>query len=109
MPQPRARLSMDRLVEKWRDRIDVVARNLTDFNDSEDWRYVRARIRSHPNASTRPFIGKTAEIAKAVEIAFDGLWKDYLLVQSVVNEAASKAAKSSLLSNRDGEVRWLLE
>lgn len=109
MPSLRARLSIDRLVEKWRGRIDVVARNLTDFNDSEDWRYVRARIRSHPNASARPFIGRTAETAQAIEIAFDGLWKDYLLVQSVVDEAASKAAKSSLLSNREGEVRWLLE
>lgn len=102
-------VSTDQLVAQWRNRIDTIARNLTDFNNSEEWRRVRARLRAPADAVSLPaYKGETLRAAQAIEVAFEGLWKDYLLVQSVVGEALAKASKRSLLSNRDAEIRWLL-
>ena len=88
------------LAREWRERISKIARNLTDFNDSE----ACVRVKGHMSDATTAYQGRTAEAAREALGALDALWQDYLLLSRVVDDADALAKKSSLLSNHDGEV-----
>jgi hypothetical protein len=92
------------LARQWRERISKIARNLTDFNDSE----ACVRVKSRMNGAGRGFSGLTAAAAKEAFGALDGLWQDYLLLSRVVDDADALARKSGLLSNNDAQVVAML-
>lgn len=99
-------IPLDVLLSTWSERLDTIARNLTDFNDSEEWR----RIRAHSRDACEPaYVGKTLSTAQAIQTAVDGLWRDFLLVQGVVGDAVETSKKSGILSNTEAAARFLLE
>ena len=92
------------LAREWRERISKIARNLTDFNDSE----ACVRVKGRMSDATTAYQGRTAEAAREALGALDALWQDYLLLSRVVDDADALAKKSGILSNHDGEVVAML-
>ena len=92
------------LAREWRERISKIARNLTDFNDSE----ACVRVKGRMSDATTAYQGRTAEAAREALGALDALWQDYLLLSRVVDDADALAKRSGILSNHDGEVVAML-
>jgi len=92
------------LAAAWRERVAKIARNLTDFNDSEAAVRVKARMGDPASA----YQGRTGAAAREALTALDALWQDYLMLSRVVDEADALARKSGLLANYDSEVVALL-
>ncbi len=93
-----------RLSEEWQGRLATIARNLTDFHESEAATRVRARLAD----PMRTYSGRTATEARRAAEALAGLWQDYLLVSKVVDEATALAHRSALLPSRDEDVVAML-
>ena len=93
-----------RLAQEWRERISRIARNLTDFNDSE----ACVRTKGRMSDASRAYTGRTQKAAREAVVALDALWQDYLLLSRVVDEADGLAKKSSILANHDAEVAAML-
>jgi len=96
--------SASQLASDWGSKIAKIARNLTDFSDSE----ACTRVRERTKDPATPYVGKTSELACQATDALDGLWQDYLLLSQVVDEASALAKRSSLLSNTDARVIEML-
>ncbi len=103
-PPPPVEMDAAQLARAWSDKLAKIARNLTDFNDSEACIRVKARTQD----DVRPWRGRTAEHARQAMSALDGLWQDYLLLSKVVDEAAALVKRSNFLSNTDDKVVALL-
>ncbi len=89
-------------VERWRERLDLVARNLNDLSLSETLRTARAGLLPGPCAWT----GDTAQVALRTSTAARRLWTDYLLLSGVV-DGANDLACSGRADASDG-IRSLL-
>jgi hypothetical protein len=92
------------LAKEWRECISKIARNLTDFNDSEACVRVKGRMSDAGSA----YQGRTADAAREAVGALDALWQDYLLLSRVVDEADALVQKSGIFSNHDDEVVAML-
>ncbi len=102
---PRPDLSAGALASSWRERLSNISRNLTDFNESDDATLVRTSV----DDPVSPYVGRTHAEAEKATNALRGLWQDYLALSAIVDQAHSLSRRSGFLTNRDAEVRDLLE
>lgn len=93
-------MSAVKLAEEWDGRISRIARNLTDFTDSDAARLVRLRAAR--------YAGRTAtEASRAIE-ALKAVNDDYLVLLGIVDEAVRESRRTGLFTNRDETVHRLL-
>jgi hypothetical protein len=91
-------------VAVWQDRLAVVSRNLAEINELPALLRIKARLRAKPDA----YAGETqTRIADALA-ALDVMWKDYLLLNALIDEADALHRQSSLFHDRAAEIRELL-
>ena len=88
----------------WQDRLALVSRNLGEMNELPALLRVKARLR----AASDFYAGETASRIGDALAALDDLWKDYLLLNALLDEAEVLHKQSGLFHDHEAEVRELL-
>lgn len=99
-------LHVDDLVTTWQDKVNVISRNIADLTEAEATKRIQNRMRG----TAKPALtGLTLERAQVAFKAIDVLLNDFLLLESVVSQAADLHRRSNLFRSNEEEVRQLLE
>ena len=88
----------------WQDRLALVSRNLGEMNELPALLRVKARLRAAPDF----YAGETASRIGDALAALDDLWKDYLLLNALLDEAETLHKQSGLFHDHEAEIRELL-
>ncbi|HXW30188.1 MAG TPA: hypothetical protein VEK55_12565 [Xanthobacteraceae bacterium] len=88
----------------WQDRLAVVSRNLADINQLPALLAIKARLRRRPDT----YVGETATRLGDALAALDELWKDYLLLNALLDQAEGLRRQGSLFRTHDAEIEALL-
>jgi hypothetical protein len=88
----------------WQDRLALVSRNLGEMNALPALLRLKAQLRATPNC----YAGETAARINDALAALDDLWKDYLLLNALLDEAESLRKQSGLFHDYQPEVNALL-
>lgn len=97
---------VDDLVTTWQDKVNVISRNIAELTEAE----ATKRIRNKMLGRAKPaYTGLTLEKSQVAFKAIDVLLNDYLLLESVVTQAADLHRRSNLFRSNEEEVRNLLE
>jgi hypothetical protein len=91
-------------IAAWQDRLALVSRNLAEINEFPALARVKARMRASP-----PFYaGETASRIADALVALDELWKDYLLLNVLLDEVEALRKQSSLFHDNEDAIDELL-
>jgi hypothetical protein len=96
---------VEQWVQTWQDQLATISRNITDLAEAEFARRIKNRMRGF---STPAYRGRTLEQSKTAFAALDSLLGDYLLLDSVVTQAANLAKRQGIFQSYEEEVRALL-
>jgi len=88
----------------WQDRLALVSRNLGEINELPALQRVKARLRANPEL----YAGETAPRINDALAALEELWKDYLLLNALLDEADTLHKQSGMFHDHEGEIRALL-
>jgi hypothetical protein len=88
----------------WQDRLALVSRNLGEINELPALARVKARLRAMPDC----YAGETASRIGDALAALDDLWKDYLLLNALIDQAESLHKQSGMFHDHESEIRELL-
>jgi len=88
----------------WQDRLALVSRNLGEINELPALQRIKARLRATPKF----YAGETASRITDALAALDELWKDYLLLNALLDEADALRKRSGIFHGHEAEVRELL-
>jgi hypothetical protein len=88
----------------WQDRLALVSRNLGEINELPTLQRVKARLRTTPEF----YAGETASRIGDALAALDELWKDYLLLNALLDEADTLHKQSGMFHDHEAEIRELL-
>ena len=88
----------------WQDRLALVSRNLSEINELPALQRVKARLRATPDF----YAGDTASRVNDALAALDDLWKDYLLLNALIDQADTLHKQSGIFHDRESEMRELL-
>ena len=89
----------------WQGRLALVSRNLGEINEHPAVLRMKARRRDTPSF----FTGETAWRVDETLAALDALWKDYLLLNAMLDEADGLRKQSGLFQSHDAEIDALLD
>ena len=89
----------------WQSRLASVGRNLGELNQHPSVLRMRARRCDTPSF----FTGETASRVEETLATLDELWKDYLLLTAMIDEADGLHQQSGLFQSHDSEIHDLLE
>ena len=101
-------MTSDSIAEKlagWQDRLARVSRNLGEINDHSALLRIKARLRDRPDC----YSGETAARIDNTLAALDELWKDYLLLNALLDQADGLRKQSGLFHTYDPEIDDLLD
>jgi hypothetical protein len=88
----------------WQDRLAVVSRNLSEINALPALQRIKARLRAAPDF----YVGDTASRVSDAIAALDDLWKDYLLLNALIDQADALRRQSGIFHDHESEIRELL-
>jgi hypothetical protein len=88
----------------WQDRLALVSRNLSEINELPALQRVKTRLRATPDFYT----GDTASRINDALAALDDLWKDYLLINALLDQADTLRKQSGMFHDHEAEIRELL-
>ena len=88
----------------WQDRLALVSRNLGEINELPALASIKARLRAKPDF----YAGDTAPRVSDALAALDDLWKDYLLLNALIDQANALHRQSGLFHDHESEIRELL-
>ncbi|MGA2127722.1 MAG: hypothetical protein ABSG76_16405 [Xanthobacteraceae bacterium] len=88
----------------WQDRLAVVSRNLSEINEHPALLRIKARLRAAPDR----YAGETSSGINDALAALDELWKDYLLINALLDQAGALRKQASLFHDHDAEIEDLL-
>jgi hypothetical protein len=88
----------------WQDRLALVSRNLGEMNELPALLRAKVRLRAAPDF----YAGETASRIGDALVALDDLWKDYLLLNALLDEAEALHKRSGLFHDHGGEIKELL-
>jgi hypothetical protein len=88
----------------WQDRLALASRNLSEINELRALQRVKARLRATPQF----YAGKTVSRINDALAALNELWKDYLLLNALLDEADTLHKQSGIFHDRAAEIRELL-
>jgi hypothetical protein len=91
-------------IAAWQDRLALVSRNLAEINEFPALARAKARMRASPPFYT----GETASRIGDALAALDELWKDYLLLNALLDEVEVLRKQSSLFHDNEDEIDQLL-
>jgi hypothetical protein len=97
----------DRIIPElaaWQDRLALVSRNLSEINELTTLQRVKARLRATPDF----YVGDTASRINDALAALDDLWKDYLLLNALIDQADTLRKQSGMFHDHESEIRELL-
>jgi hypothetical protein len=97
----------DRIIAElaaWQDRLALVSRNLSEINELPALQRVKARLRPTPDFYT----GDTASRINDALAALDDLWKDYLLLNALLDQADTLRKQSGMFHDHESDIRELL-
>jgi len=97
----------DRIIPElaaWQDRLALVSRNLSEINELPALQRVKARLRATPDF----YAGDTASRINDALAALDDLWKDYLLLNALIDQADTLRKQSGMFHDHESELRELL-
>jgi hypothetical protein len=97
----------DRIISElaaWQDRLALVSRNLTEINELPALQRVKVRLRATPDF----YAGDTASRINDALAALDDLWKDYLLLNALLDQADTLRKQSGMFNDHDSEMQELL-
>ena len=89
----------------WQSRLASVGRNIGELNEHPAVLRMRARRCGAPSF----FTGETASRVDETLAVLDELWKDYLLLTAMIDEADGLHQQSGLFQSHDSEIHDLLE
>ncbi len=89
----------------WQGRLALVSRNLGEINEHP----AVLRMRAPRRDAASVFTGETAARVDEALAALDELWKDYLLLNAMLDEAEGLRKQSGLFQSHDAEIRALLD
>jgi hypothetical protein len=89
----------------WQDRLARVSRNLGEINDHPAVLRIKVRLRDRPGC----YSGETAARIDNTLAALDELWKDYLLLNALLDQADGLRKQSGLFHTHDPEIDDLLD
>jgi hypothetical protein len=89
----------------WQDRLARVSRNLGEINDHPAVLRIKARLRDRPDC----YSGQTAARIDNALAALDELWKDYFLLNALLDQADGLRKQSGLFHTHDAEIDDLLD
>ena len=89
----------------WQSRLASVGRNIGELNEHPAVLRMRARRCGAPSF----FTGETASRVDETLAVLDELWKDYLLLTAMIDEADGLRQRSRLFQSHDSEIHDLLE
>jgi hypothetical protein len=88
----------------WQDRLAVVSRNLSEINELPALLRIKARLRVAPDL----YAGETSSRISDALAALDELWKDYLLINALLDQAAALRKQTGLFHDHDAKIEALL-
>jgi hypothetical protein len=88
----------------WQDRLALVSRNLSEINELPALARIKARLRARPDF----YAGETASRIGDALAALDDLWRDYLLLNALIDQADSLHKRSGIFHDHESEIRELL-
>jgi hypothetical protein len=88
----------------WQDRLAVVSRNLGEINELPALQRIKMKLRTTPDL----YAGETAARITDALAALDDLWKDYLLLNALLDQADELRKRSSLFNDHDADIAKLL-
>jgi hypothetical protein len=88
----------------WQDRLAVVSRNLGEINELPALQRIKVKLRATPDF----YAGETAVRIIDALAALDDLWKDYLLLNALLDEADGLRKRSGLFNDHDADIAKLL-
>ena len=88
----------------WQDRLALVSRNLGEVNELQALQRIKARLRATPQF----YAGETASRISDALAALDDLWKDYLLLNALLDEADTLRKQSGVFRDHEAEIGELL-
>jgi hypothetical protein len=88
----------------WQDRLALVSRNLGEINELPALQRVKARLRATPEL----YAGETASRINDALASLEELWKDYLLLNALLDEADTLLKQSGMFHDHEAEIRELL-
>jgi hypothetical protein len=88
----------------WQDRLALLSRNLGEINELPALAHIKARLRATPDF----YAGDTAPRVSDALAALDDLWKDYLLLNALIDRADVLHRQSGLFHDHESEIRELL-
>jgi hypothetical protein len=88
----------------WQNRLALVSRNLSEINELPALQRVKARLRTTPDF----YAGDTACRVNDALAALDDLWKDYLLLNAMLDQADALRKQSGMFHDYESEIRELL-
>jgi hypothetical protein len=100
-------MTSDRIIAElgaWQDRLAVISRNLGEINELPALLRIKARLRATPDL----YAGETASRIGDALAALDELWKDYLLLNALIDQAETLRKRAGLFHHHDAEIEQLL-
>jgi hypothetical protein len=91
-------------IAAWQDRLALVSRNLAEINEFPALARVKARMRATPPFYT----GETASRIADALAALEELWKDYLLLNALLDQVEALRKQSGLFHDHEDEIHQLL-
>jgi hypothetical protein len=88
----------------WQDRLALMSRNLGEINELPALQRIKARLRATPHF----YAGETASRINDALAALDDLWKDYLLLNALLDEADALRKQSGIFHDHEAEIGELL-
>ena len=88
----------------WQDRLATVSRNLGEINELPALQRIKTKLRTTPDF----YSGETAARVADALAALDDLWKDYLLLNALLDKADALQKRSGLFNDHDAEIAALL-
>ena len=88
----------------WQDRLALVSRNLGEINELPALQRIKARLQATPKF----YAGETASRVADAHAALDELWKDYLLLNALLDDADALRKRSGIFHDHEAEIRELL-
>jgi len=92
-------------LSQWRIKLTTISRNLMDLAETQSTKIIKVRL----NDPIHGYSGITKEKASHALKSLENLWKSYLLLAGVVEEATDLAGKNGIFRNTESEVRQLLQ
>jgi hypothetical protein len=88
----------------WQDRLAVASRNLGEINELPALQRIRTKLRTTPDF----YSGETAVRVTDALAALDDLWKDYLLLNALLDQADGLRKSSGLFNDHEADIAKLL-